>query len=271
MPTVDLFVTCMVDQFRPQAGIAAVSVLERRAAPVDFPQSQTCCGQFVYNAGHHDEARALARHFIQSFDSPEGRPIVSLSGSCAAMVVHEYPRLISLDDPIRPAMERVIQRIQEFSQYLDGQRRATPSVDTPPSAVTMAVHHGCHMRRVLGITHEPVNILRSTGVEPVELPDADQCCGFGGTYSMTESAVSTAIADEKLKALTECRARGAQALVGADLGCLLHLGGRLSRKQDNFPVLYLAEVIDLADQNRLDDAHLAAIGPLGRRIRGEAD
>ena len=257
--TLQLFATCLIDLFRPQAAMAAVDVMERRGATVEFPTAQTCCGQFSYNAGYHREAADLARHWVTVFDAvlrrdPESR-VLALSGSCAAMVIREYPSLLYHDaldrgDSVAEAerwqarAERVGKRVMEFTEWLGHEA----PLEWPASGIGVTYHNGCHMRRMLGITSVPETVLQSHGFSIVPMEEADQCCGFGGTYSMTEWPVSTAIADQKLQALGKARAMGAQCLTSADFGCLAHLGGRLSRRRDPFPVVYIAELIALADR-----------------------
>lgn len=264
MESVSLFVTCMVDMFRPEAGRAALRVMERRGAQVNFPADQTCCGQFSYNAGYQHEAALLARHWIEAFESTSD-PIVALSGSCAAMVVHIYPDLIKEDILAQGGDEggatrwqtravAVGHRVLELSQWL--LHAAYPASSAPMASIgdapPLIYHLGCHMRRVLHATTAAQTVLARSGVAVHEPEDEDQCCGFGGTYSMTEPMVSTALADTKWKYIHEkAKEASAVALTSADLGCLLHLEGRASRQGDPFPCLYLAEVMDLRDQGHL--------------------
>lgn len=257
---VELFVTCMVDAFRPTAGIAAVRVLERRGAEVRFPQDQTCCGQFSFNGGYHHEAAQLARHFVEVFESST-HPIVALSGSCAAMVIHEYPALIAEDvlfmggskEEAADWKQRATQvgmRVIEFSQWITQRGIADAILTDHRKPVTSVVlHQGCHMHRLLKANAEPEAALWQSGIQPITVEDADQCCGFGGTFSMTEWKVSTALADAKWDTVKKVvQEHATTCLTSADLGCLLHLAGRQSRLGETFPVLYLAEVIDDADQ-----------------------
>lgn len=248
---VRLFATCLVDTFRPEVAIAAVHVLERNGVRVEFPEEQTCCGQFAFNAGYHHEAAMLARHFIEVFETSDS-DIVALSGSCVAMVVHDYAQLVREDALAHGASEaestawehraqHTADRIWELTQWLIRQMDDSQSKD---KSTVMALHQGCHMRRVLKANTEPRAVLEHSGIDVMELEDADQCCGFGGTYSMTEWPVSTALADAKIGALLKAQDAGATALTSADLGCLLHLEGRLSRLNKIFPVMHVAEVLD---------------------------
>lgn len=251
----------MVDMFRPEAGQAAVRVLERRGHSVNFPAGQTCCGQFSYNAGYAEEAAQLARHWIEVFETTSD-PIVALSGSCAAMVVHTYPALIAADilregadvavaEAWKLRAEAVGRRVFELTQTLKDSEHPMSTV-SESGTVTMVYHLGCHMRRVLGATTEADIVMARAGVKLVEPEDEDQCCGFGGTYSLTEPRVSTALADAKWQHIYEAAERtGALGLMSADLGCLLHLQGRASRTGNIFPCRYLAEILDLQDEGRL--------------------
>lgn len=256
MEELTLFVTCLIDLFKPEAAVAAVRVLERRDGAVNFPQGQTCCGQFSYNAGYQDQAAQLARHWIETFEATP-HPIVALSGSCAAMVVDTYPNLL-YEDTLRQGgttaaaenwkarAARAAERVQEFSQWIDAHDTHTGETSEPP--IRVAYHLGCHMRRLLKADAEAPALMARHGVSLVEPEDADQCCGFGGTYSMTEPAVSTALADSKWETIHKT---AGVAVTGADMGCLLHLEGRASRRDDPSRVLYLAELLDLAETGQL--------------------
>jgi L-lactate dehydrogenase complex protein LldE len=248
---VRLFVTCLIDIFRPSTAQAAVRVLERRGATVAAPEEQTCCGQFAYNAGYRDEARAMALHFLDAFSKPGcNAPILALSGSCAAMVRDIYPELVG-DDARYPAVRAAVADLSEWLAAHPG-----PSSPDARDPVPVAFHTGCHMRRMLALTEEPFQVLGQVGVQARELRDADQCCGFGGTYAMAEPEVSTAMADAKLERLQEAQTDGVRALVGSDWGCLLHMAGRLSRLGREAPVLHLADLVDLADSGPITDAVL---------------
>ncbi|WP_053958248.1 (Fe-S)-binding protein [Sulfobacillus thermosulfidooxidans] len=274
---VQLFVTCLVDLVHPQAAMAAVHVLERRHVSVEFPENQTCCGQFSYNAGYHHEAAILARHFLTVFEAgSDGEPpdIVSLSGSCAAMVIQIYPQLLydealaegepeEMAESWKHRAVQLGQRLQEWTLWL-GQHFPSESVTTPKLPV--AYHLGCHMRRLLPSAKDTAQILGHYGIEAIEPDDADQCCGFGGTYSFTEPIISTTLADEKWQHLDQLRqSTGALCLTSADLGCLLHLKGRFMRQGYTFPACHVAELVDLADRKRLTAERIQATGFQGGR------
>lgn len=215
----------------------------------------------------------MAKNLLEALDTlpqpgPEAaRTTVGLSGSCVAMVREEYPKLLdwAADQPgwdtswpVRYA--RVAGRLLEFSQWLG---RAVPAPPPPEAAspTRIALHTGCHMRRVLEAGGEAARVIETLGLAVAIPEDEDQCCGFGGTYAMTEPKISTALADAKLAAL---QATGAEALVSCDWGCLLHLGGRLSRRGAAWPVLHLAELVDLGDRGDLSPARLAQVGQFVR-------
>jgi L-lactate dehydrogenase complex protein LldE len=273
-----LFTSCMVDLFRPRAAIAAVQVLERREVEVEVPEGQTCCGQFAFNAGHHREAAAMGRQLVTAFEAgaadgsgPEP-PVIALSGSCAGMVKVELPSLLERDGLARGdtpeaaaewrrRAEALAARVVEFSEWLDAREATQDTGDASSTgtegALAVAWHTGCHMRRLLGLTEPPLRVLRRIGVEPTELVDAEQCCGFGGSFGLIEPELSAAMADAKLAQLADARGQGAIGLASADLGCLMQLGGRMTRRGDDFPTLHLAELVDLADQGRLSEPEIA--------------
>lgn len=261
--TIDLFVSCLVDLFKPSTAVAAVAVLERRGAQVGFPPGQTCCGQFAYNAGHWPEALAMAQNLLRALDrDPAPDATVGLSGSCVAMVLEEYPKLLAWAEgqaggdagAWAARHQRVAGRLVELSQWLARESRAEGQGGP---GLLVAWHTGCHMRRVLRAGGDGPRLLAAMGVAAAEPADPDQCCGFGGTYAMAEPEISTALADDKLAAL---KVAGASALAGCDWGCLLHLAGRLSRTGNPWPVLHLAELVDLADRGAATPAGVASAG-----------
>ncbi len=236
MTRASLFVTCLVDLLRPEIGEATVRVLERQGVQVDFPEEQTCCGQAHYNAGYRVEAKALAEHFCDVFANSEN--IVAPSGSCVAMVKRHYPELVG------QRAAGVASRCWELTGYL---RHVVGVEDVGAKLEASAVYHAsCHLQRELGTGQDPRAMLaRVRGLQVTEPADADQCCGFGGTFSMTMADVSTAMADAKLERV---KATGASVLVGADAACLLHLEGRLRRQGCETCVMHISQVLDHADR-----------------------
>jgi len=239
---VSLFVTCLVDTFYPQVGVSAVRLLRRLGVEVDFPAGQTCCGQPAYNSGYADEARRAAAQLIRAFEQSEW--VVSPSGSCVAMIRHYYPELFR-GHPLEAEAQRFAARTYELSQFivdvlgiedLGGRFEGTATY-----------HTSCHMTRGLGVREAPFRLLKNVrGLELVELPAADECCGFGGTFAVKMAGLSTAMADAKLDHVAQT---GARYLVGADMACLMHLGGRLEKRGMPVKVMHLAELLEAATRH----------------------
>jgi L-lactate dehydrogenase complex protein LldE len=236
MPEVALFVTCLVDQFAPDAGVAAVRLLEAAGCSVAFPAAQSCCGQPALNTGEPEAAAVLARHFVEVFEPYEA--VVSPSGSCAAMVHHWYPRL--LEGTWRERAEAVVARTYELSGYLaDVLGRSDFGARLGPAA-TVTVHDACHGLRILGVKDAPRRLLEAAGATVVEMVDPETCCGFGGTFAAKHGEISAPLADDKL---AQASATGARYLVACDSGCLLHLAGRRRRTGAGPEPVHLAELL----------------------------
>jgi L-lactate dehydrogenase complex protein LldE len=227
---VALFVTCLADTLAPEVGKATVSVLERLGIAVEFPAEQTCCGQIHLNSGYPDEARALATRFADVFAGYEA--IVTPSASCAGVVRHSYPGL--LEDT-----SDVSARTWELSQFLVERLGVEDVGATFEGRVTY--HPTCHSLRGLRVGDAPLRLLGAVpGLELVELPDAAECCGFGGTFAVKNADVSAAMLAEKLERVV---ATGADAVCACDASCLLHIGGGLRRRNVPLRPLHLAEVL----------------------------
>jgi L-lactate dehydrogenase complex protein LldE len=244
---VQLMITCLGDVIRPSAGRSLVNVLRRLGSTIDFPSAQTCCGQPMFNSGFHDLAREQAKHTIRAFEG--GHPVVTPSGSCAAMVKKEYPHLFEGDDAdSRMWLERANElaaRTFEFSDYLVNRLGVTDVGARFQGRV--AYHYACHLR-LLGQTDEVEKLIRAVeGAELILMPRQDQCCGFGGSFAVRYPQISGAMVDDKLRCLTSTQA---DALVSTDAGCLMNIGGRLHRRDSDFPkekkveVLHIAELLD---------------------------
>ena len=231
---VALFVTCLVDQVAPETGRAAVRLLEAAGCTVRFPTAQTCCGQPAFNSGLPDDARRLARHFLDVFEPYEA--VVAPSGSCTAMVRCYYPTLFEGRDAKRA--KEMAAKTWELTQFL------TDVVGRPDlgarSAGKVTYHASCHLLRELGVADAPRRLLDGAGVEVVDMRDADRCCGFGGTFSLTHPEVSIPMADAKLD---QAVATEAGTLVACDAGCLMHLAGRAQRRRLDLRLRHVAEVV----------------------------
>jgi L-lactate dehydrogenase complex protein LldE len=225
-----LFVTCLADTLRPEVGRATVAVLERAGVEPAFPRDQTCCGQMHFNAGHVEEARRLARRFVGVFGGFDA--VVAPSGSCAAHVRVHLPELAGDD-------RGVAGRTWELSQFLVD--RLGVSEVASGFAGRIAYHPTCHSSRLLRLGDRPTSLLRAVpGVELVDLPDAGECCGFGGTFAVKNADVSAAMLDAKLDCV---EASGADAVCACDASCLLQLGGGLRRRGSRVRAVHLAEVL----------------------------
>jgi L-lactate dehydrogenase complex protein LldE len=230
-------VTCLGDMFYPEVGERIVRLLRGLGVTVEFPGGQTCCGLPLFNSGHHGEAAAIARRTVGLFEGAEH--VVVPSGSCAWMVKHEYPGLMA-DAAGRAAAERLADRTRELSQFLVkvvGRRKFRSAVEG-----TITYHDSCHLLRGLHESESPRALLRElTGARFVELKGAEECCGFGGSFSVRLPEVSSAILDKKLG---NVEASGAQCVVACDAGCLMQMRGGLSRRRSRVRALHLAEVLD---------------------------
>ena len=236
-PRVSLFVTCLVDQLWPTVGTCTVRVLRRLGCDVSFDERQSCCGQPAFNTGYRAEARQLAQRFIEGFETSGADVIVSPSGSCTAMI-HHYPDLFE-DTGWRARAHHVAARTHELSSYLVNQLGVEDVGATFAGRVTW--HDACHGLRDLGIKSEPRRLLSHVrGAELVELPEAESCCGFGGTFSVKFPEVSTAILDRKIDAI---ESTGAGIVAASDASCLMQIAGRLSRRGSSVRAMHLAELL----------------------------
>ncbi len=239
---VALFVTCLVDQFFAQAGVASVRLLRSLGVDVEFPRGQTCCGQPAFNAGHWDEARAMALHTLEVF---EGYDYVVLpSGSCASMLRVHYPELFKGRGPASRKAMALSARTYELSEFIV-RVLGVEELGQGLAGRRLAYHYGCHALRELGVEDEPVRLLKNAGAEIVPWAEDRECCGFGGLFSVKMPVVSVAMADRKLDGLPE-----AEALVSTDAGCLMHLAGRMARRGIGVPVRHLAELLWEARQGQ---------------------
>jgi len=234
---VSFFVTCLVDQLWPSVGTSAVQVLRRVGCSVEFDERQTCCGQPAFNSGYPDEARALAKRFIEQYERSSADALVAPSGSCTAMVRH-YEDLFD-DETWRSRARQIAARTFELSALLVN-RLGVEDVGAR-FVGRVAWHDACHGLRELRVHGEPRRLLQHVhGAELVELPNAAACCGFGGTFSVKYPEISAAIVDEKVDAIERA---GVDAVVSGDASCLMQIGGRLTRRGSKVRAMHLAEVL----------------------------
>ena len=233
---VSLMVTCLGDLFFPHVGVAIVRVLRRLGVAVDVPADQTCCGLPLFNSGYHAEAAAVARRTVAVV--AEAPAVVVPSGSCAWMVKHEYPGLLARAGLASEA-ESLAARTHEFSQFLVRVLGVTEFSSTVPGRVTY--HDSCHLLRGLHESESPRTLLgKLKGADLVPLSGADECCGFGGSFAVRLPEVSAQILAKKL---SNVEASGADCLVACDAGCLMQMGGGLTRKRSKVRAVHLAELL----------------------------
>ena len=236
--TVQLFASCLVDTIRPLAAVATLRILERLGVTVQVPDGQTCCGQPAFNSGCLDDARAMARYTVDLLDRSPA-PIVVPSGSCADMIVHRYPGLMVNDDVYAPKARGVAERTYELTQFLVDVL-GVEDVGACGQG-TVAYHPSCHLLRGLGVRDAPARLLACVkGARRVPLPGDEECCGFGGTFSVKMDQLSGAMLDRKLDALVNS---GADTVVACDAGCLMHIEGGLRRRGARIAVRHLAELL----------------------------
>jgi len=234
---VSLFVTCMVDQLFPKVGMAMADVLESLGYQVDFPEEQTCCGQPAFNSGYRAEARIVARHFLDTFESSEA--IVVPSGSCTAMVTHHFAELFTKEPETLARVHALEQRVWEFATFLT-QVAGVEDVGASFDGV-VTFHDGCHALRELGVKDAPRRLLAHVrGLELREMSPAEECCGFGGTFSVKFAELSGAMAQTKIQAILRT---GADTVVSLDPSCLMQIQGALSRAGSPVRTMHLAEVL----------------------------
>jgi L-lactate dehydrogenase complex protein LldE len=234
---ISLFITCFNDTLFPQTGRAAVQVLERLGHEVDFSPAQSCCGQMHSNSGYPREALVLVRKFVNVFrDAPV---IVVPSTSCTTTIRAQYPRLAAEDPALLREVEALIPRVFEFSQFLTEVLGLQDVGAYYPHRVTY--HASCNSLRGLKLGDAPKTLLKAVrGLEFVDLPAIEECCGFGGTFAIKNSEVSTAMLSDKMRALLET---GAEVVTAGDNSCLMHIAGGLSRLKTGVRAMHLAEIL----------------------------
>jgi L-lactate dehydrogenase complex protein LldE len=238
MRAVQLFVTCLVDTFHPEVGEAVVQLLRRCGVTVEFPMDQTCCGQPMFNAGLRRDAKTVARHIVQVFERTEG-DVVMPSGSCAHMLRHNYAELFRDDPDWSGRAADLARRTYELTEYLVDVLGVTDCHASWDGA--LAYHPTCHLHRGLGVDRAPLALLRNVrGADLRELPEAEDCCGFGGVFSVEHPEISAEMLARKIRNL---ESTAASTLVVVDTGCLMHLQGGLQRQGRHQKVVHIAEVL----------------------------
>ncbi len=236
---ISLFITCFNDTLFPETGKAVVTLFERLGHTVEFPLEQTCCGQMHFNTGYQEEAIPLMKRFIEVFAGAEA--IVTPSASCAGMIQEYYPRLAQLtgDPKIVDAVEALIPRVYEFTQFLVDRLGVEDVGAYFPHRVTY--HPTCHSLRGLKLGDRPLRLLGAVrGLELIELPRAEECCGFGGTFAVKNADTSMAMLSSKVSSVLSTRA---EYCVAVDNSCLMQIGGALHRQKTGVRTLHIADIL----------------------------
>jgi L-lactate dehydrogenase complex protein LldE len=236
---ISLFITCYNDTLFPETGKAVVRVLERLGHTIEFRSAQTCCGQMHYNAGYQKQALPLMRHFLQVF---EGAELICIpSSSCVAMIRDHYPKIAAqtLDVGIIEQVEAVLRRVFEFSELLVDKLGVTDVEAFYPHTVTL--HPSCHSLRSLCVGDKPERLLQKVrGLSLIDLPNREECCGFGGLFAIKNPDVSAAMSSDKLKCVLDTQAEVVTAL---DTSCLMQIAGTLSRQGLGVKCVHIAEIL----------------------------
>lgn len=236
-PRVALFVTCLVDLFRPTIGFASMKLLEDAGCEVEVPLAQTCCGQPAYNSGDRADARAIAENTITAFEAFDY--IVAPSGSCAGMLKKHYPGLFAGDARWETRARAFSAKVHELVSFLVDVRGMKAAQAAAAGSVTY--HDSCSGLRELNVKAQPRALLNSIpGLKLVEMQDPDVCCGFGGTFCVKYPDISNAIVEKKTETID---ATGADTLLAGDLGCLMNMAGKLKRQGSKVEARHVAEVL----------------------------
>ena len=233
---VSLMITCLGDAFFPDVGVATVTLLRRLGVTVEFPKAQTCCGQPHFNSGDHDDARAMARHAIETF--AKSPLVVTPSGSCAAMVKLEYPELFHDDPAWHTRAQDLANKTHELSDFLVNVMKLEEVGARFDGTVTY--HMACHLRG-LGLMTEPIRLIQKVrGLQYIPLERYDECCGFGGSFAVRYPGISGAMVTDKANFIEKT---AVDAVVATDAGCLMNIGGCLNRRGGKVRILHLAELL----------------------------
>jgi L-lactate dehydrogenase complex protein LldE len=236
---VSLFITCFNDTLFPDTGKAVVELLERLGVEVDFPLEQTCCGQMHFNTGYARQTVPLVRRFVRAFADSE--LVVSPSASCVGMVRDYYPRVAELsgEAALAGGVESIRPRVLELTELLIDHLGVEDVGAYFPHRVTY--HPTCHSLRMVNVGDRPLRLLRAVrGLDLRELPEAEQCCGFGGTFAIKNADTSIAMLTDKVRAILDT---GAEVCAAGDNSCLMHIGGALARQRAGVRTMHLAEIL----------------------------
>ncbi len=245
---VALFATCFNDTVWPDTPRATVRLLERLGCVVEFPRAQTCCGQIFTNTGYADEAVPLVRKFVDEFAAYDA--VVAPSGSCVGSIRQQHHTLAAEagDPALAERVDRLTPKVHELSEFLVDVLGVTDVGAYFPHRVTY--HPTCHSLRMLHVGDKPLRLLRAVrGIDLVELPAAEECCGFGGTFALKNADVSVAMGADKVRHVRET---GAEVVIAGDYSCLAHMGGLLTRQRSGVRTMHLAEIL-ASTKGQVDD------------------
>ncbi len=230
------FGTCLIDLCYPQAGMAGIELLQREGIEVVYPQRQTCCGQPAYNAGFPEQARQVARQQLAAF--AEDYPVIVPSGSCGGMLKHHYPKLFA-DDPQAADAQHLSARVFELTEFLVTVLQVR--LEDRGDPLKVAWHSSCSALREMGVIEYSKSLVRQLkNVELIELQRERECCGFGGSFSVKQADLSSAMVADKV---ADVEQTGAALLLSGDCGCLMHIGGALQKRGSPIPVKHVAQFI----------------------------
>lgn len=234
---VSIFTSCVVDLMFPNVGIAMVEVLERLGCEVDFPEKQICCGQPTFNSGYEKKSKATLINQLEAFENSDY--VVGGAGSCVGML-REYPELLKDDEVCYPKAVELAEKTYEFSQFI---YRVLGLTDVGACYEGKATYHrSCHMTRLLGEREAPFVLLDNVeGLEMIPLGHIENCCGFGGTFSVKMPEISEQMVTEKMNDVINT---GADTLISADMGCLMNIGGKFNRDGNPIKIMHIAEILN---------------------------
>jgi len=236
-PRVALFVTCLVDLYRPTIGFAAIRLLEQAGCQVDVPRAQTCCGQPAYNSGDRATARDLAEGILNAFGGYDY--VVVPSGSCGGMLKHHLPHLFDNDPNMRIRADALAERTFELVSFLTD-IMGIDQLQARYAGGRLTYHDSCSGLRELGVKGQPRRLLQAIGATVTEMTDPEMCCGFGGTFCVKYPDISVRMVSDKAR---DIAATGAATVVAGDLGCLMNIAGRLQREGHRINARHVAEIL----------------------------
>jgi len=239
MKKTSLFVTCIIDQLVPEVGVAVTKILRKTGYSIDFPSEQTCCGQPLFNSGFTEKAKLMAENTIKIFKNSNS--VVIPSGSCTAMIRNFYPDLFKNDPNAYKEALNLAKKTFEFTEFLTKQKIQIPRSLMNNKQKKVAYHPSCHLMRELGIKQDPIELLKKiTNVTLVPIKNSQNCCGFGGTFSIKYPEISGKMLSEKIEAIKTSKTG---IITSCDMSCLMHIGGALKKQKENIKPLHIAQIL----------------------------